>query len=133
MCSIKEMLDREEQHNLNFLEADPEYSYYDYDNGCYNLKAKPEYTIKQYQRSAADLVMNNPENIRTPQVFFSNLINFFRFFQKPSIIFSEISLILTQKLTLLIFSRKAKLNFPSMTFAFLSKIDLERFDKTLSF
>lgn len=72
-CSHKEILDREEQKNINIFEIDPELSYFDPTMKRYILKIKPEYAIKAYTRSAADVKMDNPENLRPPSVLFETV------------------------------------------------------------
>ena len=63
-CSEKEIKSREEQNNLSVFEIDKSVSLYDNKYSKYVIKAKPEYCIKIYVRSAADLKMDNPEDIR---------------------------------------------------------------------
>ena len=67
MCNLNEVKEREEQNNLFQLEIDPMNSFYDDEMKRFVLKAKPEYCIKAFQRSAADVKVDNPENIRTPE------------------------------------------------------------------
>ena len=64
-CSNKEIKTREEQNNLSVFELDKNMSFYDKSTGRYVVKANPDYCVKAYVRSAADLKMDNPDDIRT--------------------------------------------------------------------
>lgn len=67
-CSQKEIQRREEQNNLTVFELDKSRSYFDRQTGRYVLRANPEACVKAYVRSAADLKLDNPEDIRTEAV-----------------------------------------------------------------
>jgi len=68
MCSEKEMFEREEQMDLNIFEVDPLISP-DY----MNKRVKKEFAVKRYTRSAAEKIMDNPDNIRPPEVLTKTL------------------------------------------------------------
>lgn len=67
MCNPKEMKDRESKNSLSIFEADPVKSYYDDQLKRYVFRVKPEFAIKIFSRPAADTVMDDPDNIRTPE------------------------------------------------------------------
>ena len=68
MCSEKEMNEREEQNNLNLFEVDLSIT-----RDYLNKKIKPSFAVKAYARSAAEKVMDNPDNIRPPEVLTKTL------------------------------------------------------------
>jgi hypothetical protein len=68
MCSSKEMKDREEQNLLNIFEGDFENSYFNQDQKRWILKVDPDRAIKVFARPAADTFMDDPENLRPPEV-----------------------------------------------------------------
>lgn len=72
-CNQAEIADREERKNINVFEIDPNQSYYDQSKKKFHLKIKPEYAIKAFKRSAADVKMDNPENLRPPNVLFKTV------------------------------------------------------------
>ncbi len=67
MCSEKEMKEREETNHLSDFEIDPLIS------SESNKRAKKEFVVKAYRRSAADKVMDDPENIRPPEILLITL------------------------------------------------------------
>lgn len=71
MCSNFEISNREDQNLLNLFEIDKNRSYFDRSSNRYILKADPEKCVKAFVRSAADLKMNNPDNVRTEIVSFN--------------------------------------------------------------
>lgn len=73
MCHEKEIYDRQDQKNINIFEIDPEKSYHDEKTNRYVIKIKPEYAVKAYTRSAADVKMDNPEFLRPPAVLFQTV------------------------------------------------------------
>jgi len=68
MCSEKEMMEREEQNNLNMFEVDPSIS-----KDYLNKKIKKAFAVKAYARSAAEKIMDNPDNIRPPEILTKTL------------------------------------------------------------
>eukprot|EP00826_Nyctotherus_ovalis_P044230 TRINITY_DN4765_c0_g3_i1.p2 TRINITY_DN4765_c0_g3~~TRINITY_DN4765_c0_g3_i1.p2 ORF type:complete len:175 (-),score=50.17 TRINITY_DN4765_c0_g3_i1:47-571(-) len=65
MCPPEEVKEREEHHSLNTFEFDPK-SYVPQSRGV--NKAKAEWAVKQFVRSAADRKMDDEQNIRPPEV-----------------------------------------------------------------
>jgi len=72
-CHSAEIADREERKNINLFEIDPSLSFYDSSKKKYTLKIKPEFAIKAFKRSAADVKMDNPEFLRPPRTLFNTV------------------------------------------------------------
>jgi len=72
-CHPSEILDREERKNINIFEIDPKSSLFDSNSKKQIIKINPEYAIKAFKRSAADVKMDNPEFLRPPKVLFSTV------------------------------------------------------------
>ena len=71
MCPHNEIKYREEHRNLAIFEYDP-IGHKAQDRSHINL-AKPEWTIKQFVRSAADRKMDNDSEIRPPNILVKTL------------------------------------------------------------
>lgn len=74
-CSLKEAKSREEQNVLNIFEIDPNKSYFDEDLNRWVLKVNEQFAVKAFSRPAADIIKNNPEDIRPPYIL-SQTVNY---------------------------------------------------------
>eukprot|EP01022_Parablepharisma_sp_SALTPOND_P020135 TRINITY_DN357_c0_g1_i1.p1 TRINITY_DN357_c0_g1~~TRINITY_DN357_c0_g1_i1.p1 ORF type:complete len:1760 (+),score=117.76 TRINITY_DN357_c0_g1_i1:6764-12043(+) len=74
MCPPSEIKEREERHGLSIFEVDPAaYSPQMSQTKGYIKKAKPEWAVKQFVRSAADRKMDDERMIRPPRVLVDTL------------------------------------------------------------